>query len=250
MHNTKTLTQSKRNTKMEGIQEIVNQKVSTMVAEGAIQEAIESGVSNAIEKAIKSQFESYGSITKQIEKALEEGLRINTKNIPFESYNEQMLVAVKSRVGSLFQSQASERFMDEMDKILAAPPKEMTAKELVETIAAMWKTDEPWDASELDDYATVELEEGDGVLRNTYTLKMWKQKESSSSYLSQANSPDIQLYIIDGSIRISHKQSYNPTCFAEHEALIFKLYAAGTVITGIEDFDADDCDLTLKDEEY
>lgn len=30
----------------------------------------------------------------------------------------------------------------------------------------------------------------------------------------------------------------------------FKLYAAGTMVTGIEDFCPEDCDLTLKDCDY
>jgi hypothetical protein len=76
---------------------------------------------------------------------------------------------------------------------------------------------------------------------------MWKQKESYSSYSSRSNTADLQLYISNNKIRISHKSAYNPTCFSDEEALIFKLYAAGTIIAGLEDFDADDCDLTLKD---
>ena len=234
---------------MQQIQEIVNLKIQSMIDENIIQKTIEDNVEKAISEAISTQFRSYGSITKQIEEAIEQGLKINVTDMPFEVYNQQMLVAVKTKLGNLFAADASNKFMAEIEKTLSPTPSEMSAKELVESIAAFWKTDEPWNASELDDYATVELIESENG-RDSHTLKMWKQKESGRSYSSHTNRPELQLYIIDGKIRISHNQSYNPTCFHEHEALIFKLYSAGTVITGIDDFDEDDCDLTLKESEY
>lgn len=231
---------------MQVIQDLVNKKVLEMVNDGTIQKSIESGVQKAITSAIDSQFQSYGNITKQIDDVLKNGLQINIKDLPFETYNEQMLVAVKAKLGNMFHGLAAEKFLSEIDKTLAPVPKEISIKELVETIVKEWKTEEPWDADNLDQYATVEIEKFD-YSRNSQTLKMWKQKESASSFSSRANSADLELFIIDGVIRINHKQHYNPTCFQEHEAFIFKLYAAGTLITGIKDFDADDCDLTLKE---
>lgn len=231
---------------MEQIQKIVNDKVQAMVDDGSIQNKIEVGIEAAIESAISQQFQSYGGITKQIEDALKDGLKINIKDLPFESYNEQMLVAVKARLGVLFQGAASERFMAEMDKLLATPPKEMHIREFVETIVGMWKEDIYYDSDGYDEYATVEVETELEHGLSGVTLKMWKKKMGAYS----SNQADIHLYIIDGAIRISHRQSYNTTCFESSEAFIFKLYAAGTIITGIEDFDPDDCDLTLKENEY
>ena len=136
-----------------------------------------------------------------------------------------------------------------MDKVLAPAPAEMPIRELVETVVNTWKTDEPWDADDLDDEATVELEEPT-YPRGGYSLKMWKKKGGDSRFTLRSNSEDIHLYLIDGKIQINHRQRYNPTCFDEAEALIFKLYAAGTVITGLSDFDPEDCDLTLKEGDY
>lgn len=235
---------------MEAIQQIINDKVADMVSGGAIQEAVEKGIEQAVNKAINEQFSSYGGLTKQLEKILKEGLKINTSDLPFETYNEQMLVAVKSKIGVMFKSEAAAKFMSELDKTLAPAPAEMPINELVESIAASWKTDEPWEADDLDECATVELKETDWSSGDSYGLHLWKQKESLSSYSSRSNQADINLFISDGVIRISHKARYNPTCFNEAEALIFKLYAAGTKITGLESFDPDDCELTLKDSEY
>lgn len=236
---------------MKELQDIVNARVAEMIADGPVKEKIESGVQKAIDKAIEAQFETWGNVTKQLEKAMQEGLQINVGELPFETYNQQMLVAVKARLGNLFQGQASEQFMQQLDKMLEPAPSEMPLTTFVETVAAFWKTEEPWDADELDEYATVELDSKDSSTMDCRTLKMWKQKEHQS-YLSGShqNQPDLQIYLIDGKIRISHGQSYNPTCFSEHEAFVFKLYAAGTVLNGLDEFDPDECELILKETDY
>lgn len=231
---------------MKDIQTIVNDKVRQMIEGGAITGAIEKGIEDAISKAIDSQFKAYGGITKQIETALDDGLRINKSDLPFETYNQQMLVAVKAKLGNMFQGAASERFLQEIDKALEPAPEEMTLQELVEKVISFWKADEPWDADYLDEYATVETKEND---HGGTSIKMWKQIDSSK-HSSYKKTEDLHLYISNKAIRINHSHNYNPTCFQEHEAFIFKLYAAGTKITEIEGFDADDCDLTLKDLEY
>ena len=237
---------------MKEIQEIVNNKVESLVNDGVIAGLIEDSVQKAITKALETQFESWGTITKQIDKALEDALKIDMSQLPIETYNEQMAVAVKSRLNEFFKGAASNKFMESIDKVLEPAPKEMDINDFIETIVGHWKTDEPGDADDLDDYATVEFEDKERGSMKCCTLKMWKQKEYKP-YLSgsvRENSPDLQLYIIDGEIRISHRQSYNPTCFSEHECFVFKLYSAGTELTGIDGFDPDDCDLTLKDEQY
>lgn len=235
---------------MKELQSIVNATVESMISEGVIQKTIEEGVQSAITKAVNEQFQSYGSVTKQINKALEEGLQININDLPFESYNQQMFVAIKTRMAGMFHGQAAEKFMSEMDKVLAPAPTEMSITDLVTAVAETWKSDE-CDADELDDYATVELEECSWSKdKSSWVLKMWKQKESGSSFSRSSNQTDLHLFISNGKVRISHRQSYNPTFFSEHECLIFKLYSAGTLITGVEDFDEDDCDLQLKPELY
>ena len=203
---------------MKELQQIVNDKIQSMISEGVIQEAIESNIESAVTKAIAKQFECYGALTKQLEEALKDGLQINTKDIPFETYNQQMLVAVKQKMGAVFASEASVKFMEDMDKLLAPAPKEMSINELVEAIAESWKTDEPWNTDELDENATVELAEWE-YGRDSYHLKMWKQKEYSPSFSSRTNDPDLDLFISDNKIRISHKQNYNPTFFLSMKRL-------------------------------
>jgi len=227
---------------MKEIQEIINAKVKEMVEGGVITKLIETSIEKAITNALEAQFESWGSVTKSLNESFEVGLQINTRDLPFETYNEQMLVAVKSKMGAAFQGAASEKFMSEIDKMLAPAPKQMTINKLVESIVGLWKTGEPWDADGLDEYATVEITENDYPLGG-FNVKMWKQKESR---YGSSCPEDVHLFIPNETIRINHNHRYNPTCLTEHDAFVFKLYAAGTKITGLADFDECDCDLTLK----
>ncbi len=225
---------------MEAIQQIVNNQVQTMIDSGAIQKSIELSIEKSINSAINAQFESYGNLTKQIKDGFEEGLKIDFKDMPFESYNQQMLAAIKTKISNLFAAEASTKFMLEMDKVLEPAPLEIHIKDLVEKIVEFWKKD---DHDNLDEYAKVEFQEWEYSSRGEdFNLKMWKNQEDQYS----SSSPDLQLFISSDGIRINHKHSYNPTCFSEDDAFIFRLYSAGTKITGMDSFNSDDCDLTLK----
>jgi hypothetical protein len=231
---------------MKEIQSVVNDTVATMLSDGTVEKLIATNVQKAIETAITDNFRSYGGITKQISTAIEEGLKINPSDIDFQSYNEQMLVAVKTKLGNLFAGAASERFLSEIDDVLKPAPESISLKEIVEFIVKDWREDEF--ETDGDDEATVETE------TSTYgsvSVKLWKERTSRYG----SSSPALEFYLSGAKgeglrVRINHRHSYNPTCFSTTEAFLFKLYAAGTVITDVEDFDAYDCDLTLKTDEY
>ena len=56
----------------------------------------------------------------------------------------------------------------------------------------------------------------------------------------------------DGTARLQGRHgSTSPYYLFDADALIFKAYAQGVIFTGLDDFDADNCDLALKnDDEY
>lgn len=231
---------------MKELQKIMNAKILEMSEAGTIQKSIETKVEQAIESAINDQFKCYGNVSKQIEKLLNDKLKIDASNIDIPTYNEVLGKAVNQKVNEFFETKAASRMMETMNNLFAPLPDEMTLIEFVNKICEHWKTDEPWDADHLDDYATVEFEESS---HSGYNLKMWKQKESSSSYSSRSNREDIHLYISkEGEIRLRH--TWNPTTLHDEDSLIIKAYASNVKLTGLECFDSDDCELSLKDSEY
>jgi len=234
---------------MKELNQIINDKMAELLTNGVIEKAIEEKLENALQEAIRDQFSYSGAIKKSIETAMKEGLGIDLSNIDFDSYNQQMLTAVKVKVGNMFAGGAVAKFNEDMDELFKVAPKEVSINELVNIVVKHWQKDDYRDNDSFDEYATVELEESS---YGSYSLSIWKKLESSSTsiYSSGKNRADVVLFINqEGELRINHRHSYNPTCFDEVETFIFKLYSAGTKITGLDEFDADDCELQILDED-
>ncbi len=225
---------------MNSIQEVVNAKVLEMIEGGAIQKKIEESIQQSIETAIDIQFRSYGSITKQIEKVFEDGLKINTKNIEFDSYNQVMLSAVKMKLNQYFAEESSSKFILQLDEMFQPAPKEIDVHDFVNQIVKYWKDDNE-SYNDWEDYANAEWNS------ERSHLKIWVNETGYRS----SKAKEVELYIRDEQIRISHRMQYNPTALFGDDALIFRLYSAGTKIVGVQDFDSDNCDLDVSlDEGY
>lgn len=233
---------------MKAFQEAVNKKIESMIVDGSIEKKIQEEAEKAISNAIKDQFSYSGQINTQIREAVKQGLNINLAEIDFETYNQQMLVAINTQLGNLFHGQAYEHFKSQIEGTLKPAPKEMSMGALLEKIASIWRTDDPFYDDDMDSEMSVEIVQGERSMSDSWNVKIWKQKETSGLYSSsRTNSPDIEVYIDDDRIRINHRMYYNPTTFNEAATLIFKLYAAGTKITGIEECNPDMLELYLKE---
>lgn len=234
---------------MQDIKEIVNNKVAEMDESGEIKKSIEDGVKAAIDRAISEQFESWGNITKQLEEVFNEKLNINKNSLNIPCYNAVMEGVINQQINEFFKGQAAERMKEMIKSKLAPLPDEMPLNDFVSMICKEWFVDDFDSRDEVDDYATVEIStDSRSCLRGT-TLKMWKKKESDSLYSSTPNGPDIHLYISEnGTILGDHAK--DPYYVFDADALIFKAYAQGVKLTGLDDFDEDDCELSLKDGEY
>lgn len=235
---------------MKEINEIVNNHIASLQSEGILQKAIEEGVGKAVMKAIEDQFNSWGGITKQLEAIFKEKLLIDADNLDLPTYNHVMGQAVKMRIEKYLTEEAGARMMQSIEELLTPMPAEITTHEFVEKICEYWKSDDPCGCyDDLDDYATVEIKKNTGVLRNSYNLKIWKQRKEGT-YLSGSRdrSPDVDLYIMEGEIRLSH--TFNPTSLHEEESVIVKAYTAGTKLIDIAEYDPDDYEYELKGEYY
>jgi hypothetical protein len=219
---------------------LINDKVKDLDESGKIEESLDKHLESMIENIFKDIFSRYGKLVKQLTEGIEEKLNINLSNLDLPTYNEQMLVGIKTAMSSKFLDSASDRFKEELDKLFGEAPKTISVKEFVDTILNFWRADNYQNY----DLMKVEIEENDYPLGG-YKLTLSKD---GSSY---GSSDDVHLYIgEENKIRISHGHNYNPTCLFSEDAFIFKLYAAGTVITGLEEFDPDDIDVDYNQCDY
>ena len=235
---------------MKEIQEIVNAQVKLMSESGEIQKQVEDGVKQAINKAIDRQFESYGNITKQLEDAFKDNLLVDNRNLNIPSLNAVMTEVVNKNINEFYKGQAADKLHTLMKEKLAELPNEMTLVNFMELICKEWHTDEYDSFDEVDDYASIEQEE---KRHGMVSFKIWKKKEST---YGRENQPDLHLTFSEdrdnsGEYKLQGRHgSTNPYYLFDVDALIFKAYAQGVKFTSVSDFDADDCDLQLKSDEY
>jgi hypothetical protein len=215
---------------------IAQDKIREMGDSGKIKELVEEGVEKALTGVINDMLSSYGPVTKELKETIKSGLKINPDQIDFSVYNKQMTVLVNQRLGNMFAGRAQDRFMKEVEKVLEPAPEKIDIGCLVKKVVGFWAADQAdyWEDDVLE-CAVVEMEKSDIV--GGWGLKLRKEKREYGK-----NNTNIDLYIkTDGSIGIRHGLDCNPTTlFSDADAFIFKLYAAGTLITGAEDYDPDD----------
>ena len=229
---------------MKEIQDIVNAQVKLMSESGEIQKQVEDGVKSAINKAIDRQFESYGNITKQLEDAFKENLLLDNHRLNIPSLNAVMTEVVNTNINEFYKGQAAEKLHSLMKEKLAPLPNTMKLCEFVDLICKEYKVEDYDSFDEVDDYATVEFGKSN---YSWFELKVWKKKENS---YGRDNGADLQLTISkDGTLQGRHG-STNPYYLFDVDALVFKAFSQGVIFTDFEDFDQDDCDLSLKDSEY
>lgn len=227
---------------MQELHALVDKKVADLIQSGEIEKSIELGIEKSINESIRRQFESYGNITKQLDKLLDEKLKIDPSQMDIPTYNDVMLKAIEQKIGEFFESKAAAKLMEGMNKLFAPLPESMDIHEFINKIVAHWKAEDHYDIDNTDEYATVELKENDSLLGG-YNLQIWKQLESG--YYSKSKNPsEVSLYIGEGGdIRLRH--TWNPTILHGEDSLIIKAYASSMVITGLADFDEDLLDLRL-----
>jgi len=229
---------------MKEIQDIVNAQVLKMTESGEIQAAVEKGVKDSINKAINEQFGSWGGITKQLESAFKENLLLDNRNLDIPSLNAVMTEVVNTNINEFYKGQAAEKLHTLMKEKLAPLPNTMKLSEFVDLICKEYKVEDYDSFDEVDYYATIEFSKSN---YSWFDLKVWKKKENS---YGRDNGADLQLTISkDGKLQGRHG-STNPYYLFDVDALVFKAYSQGVIFTDFEDFNEDDCDLSLKDSEY
>ena len=214
------------------LQEMINSEMSRYLESGGMEKRIKQKVSETFESCIDDAFR-WGDINKNLKAIIDEKLIISLDSIDFQSYNAVMLEALKGKIAKFTNDQALQAFEKEIEKLFSPAPKEISINDVVEKVIKDWRSDDPCDCDMHDKYATVNCD------IKSYGIDITIRKDDYSS------SDKVDLYIRDGKLRISYKMELNPTSMYGVEGWIFKLYSGGTIITGLDDFDPDDCDLAL-----
>lgn len=230
---------------MQQLEQHIHSVISKKLASGDVEKTIEAKIGDLINQSFDSIFSRYGSVQEAIQKGLEEKIKVDLSQIELPEYSEMICDLVQSLTLKALEESARDKLCERLKHMLSPAPKEITTQQFLNKLIKEYRNEDPYD---FDDELTVEIDrERDGYC----TLKIWKQKERSSSYLSSESRPDIHLYLSDGVIRIIHgdanfKESYGTANF-NAEAMIYMMYCGGTKFTDIDEIDPYHLDRTIRD---
>lgn len=228
------------------IKDVVNNQMNALVENGTVEAMVKESLTTCIKSAIDEQFCRYSSpIKKQIEELLKESVKIDISQADLAEHMSFVSDYTLNKLKSLIGDSAKEKYEQEVNKILAPLPQSMTISDFIELILSELNNDDFKDG--WGDCFEVDLEKECRSYGDSYSLKI--SVPSDSSYRS---SPEKEFHIYisehdgDYKVRISHRMNYNPTCLDGAEAIIYKAYCQGVILTNFDDFNSYNLDLEIE----
>lgn len=219
---------------MKELQELVNQKTQEYFQSGKVEKIIEDRVESMFGEIIGDCFRSYGTLGKAATEVIENKLKLSGE-IDIESYNSIMLEALKGQIKNFTNNEALKGFNKVISETFGEAPKEISINEIVEMVLDDWRSDDPCDCDEKT--AKIEFKDDSCGSFRCFSLEI----SDGQKYGAER----VRLYFIDEQLRISHKSQMNPTALGGVEGRLYNLYAAGTKVTGLDEFNEDYFDLEL-----
>lgn len=231
------------------LQKVLNSETQKLIESGTIEDMVKKNLEKCVSDLVAEQFRYGSPIKKSLEKALEGALSIDLSEVSLSSMFTFVADHAKSELSKVISDEAKSKYIDEVNSILKPLPDEMTIESFVEQIIQFWLEDD-CDKSDWEEDATIEIEEH---FWGGQSLKVYVNEKPRYGTTSKAK--DVEIYLGDNkdgynTVKISHRNSYNPTCLHDEEALIFKAYTQQVKITGVSDFDSCDIDTSVKSDEY
>ena len=234
---------------MKEFENIFQEAVNEYVNSGDIQKRIKEKVKQTFDSIIDSAF-SWGDLKKNIENVIKEKVKIDPNQVELDTYNIMIENALKDKLLEFKNNEAAANFSKTIDKMFGEAPKEIDIHKLIDSIVEKQK-ENLYDIESYEEYAEVEKKLD---LDSSYQTADFKIKFEYENRYSSGEEVSLHLSRMDKEkdqtwrLSISHKMNINPTALFDVEAYIFQLYAAGTRITGVEEFNGHNCDLLLREE--
>lgn len=86
------------------INEVITEELGKVDFEKIIREEVAKSVKKLVEDKVSDMFKSYGTMAKNLEKTLEEGLSVDFSRIPLNEYHEHIVASVADQLAQYFGS--------------------------------------------------------------------------------------------------------------------------------------------------
>lgn len=233
------------------LQKVLNAETEKLMASGTIEEMVKKNLEKCVADLVSEQFRRGSPIKKSLEKSLEGALNIDLSEVDLSSMFTFVTDHAKSKLHQIISNEANSKYLEEVDKILKPLPEEMTLESFAEQIIKFWHDDSYEDKDDWSDCATIDLESHDWGGK---TIKIYIE-ESRTYSSSTSKAKEVHIFLGEKeeegyhTVKISHKQNYNPTCLREEEAFIFKAYTQQVKLTGFDTFDSDNIETYVKQDD-
>lgn len=228
---------------MKELTNLVDAAVDKALDKSAIETAINQHVQKAVNVTVEQSLRSYGKGFKAIEEKIEESIVASVSQIDIQPHHKMISDMVMACIGESIQASLLDRINGAIKENLLPAPKTITMQEVVDPIINKWREeagecpcDDTYDADAHYEYKESKY----GV-----EFRIWK-KHYISGYLSSSekeDTPTVRFYVSKRTKKISimyangdnvHTYNFGTTVYRE-EMWLYQLYAAGTIITDIED---------------
>lgn len=114
------------------INQLVQNQLAKMTADGAIEKIVTEKVSAAIEASIGEAFGSWSPFRKAIEQGIKDTVKVDINDLGIPGYNDLVRKVLKERLGDFFEKKALIGIQAEMDSLLADFPQTVTVSKIAD----------------------------------------------------------------------------------------------------------------------
>lgn len=110
---------------------LVNESLAKIEAEGTVRKIVESQLEKTIGSIIGNVLSSYSDFGKNLETEIKDALNVNLKKLNIAGYNVLVLNAVKEKLDEAVHVQGIEKIQESLDRLLNDTKKEYRLSELI-----------------------------------------------------------------------------------------------------------------------
>jgi hypothetical protein len=126
---------------MDQLKQAVAAAFDKIVASGVIEQVIEKKLTETISDAIGTHLRSYGDFGKAIQEKVQQSIGVNLDRMDLPSYNDFVLKVIRTQMDAAMTGTAAKQLEENMAKLLAVAPAEITLEKLVNDFIEAHKED-------------------------------------------------------------------------------------------------------------
>lgn len=229
---------------MIDLNKIVNDTLATLEKENYVENIVKARFEKTIKDIVDDVFREYSDFGKALKKHIEENLNVNLDKLELSGYNSLILAALKEKLDAVITVQGIEKVKEATEKMLSDVKREYKLSEIIEKIKEGINQDDV----NYDDRMTLIIEPTSGGYCHIYIDEEEKDYKYSCDYQINIDKEGKPYSITLRDETLDTRKILGGLYGAD--ALLFKIYGAGSKIVLDHGTDPEDYDLYLSDEDY